>query len=53
MAVGEKYGHLKQVKEALVCIANAQMMKTRPIGVSEGRLHIGNQGEEEALDLTT
>jgi hypothetical protein len=41
---------LEEVKEALVCIVNAQMTKTPPIGVSEG---IGNQGEEEALELMT
>jgi hypothetical protein len=44
---------LEEVKEALVCIVNAQMTKTPPIGVSEGRLQIGNQGEEEALELMT
>jgi hypothetical protein len=52
VAVGEKFGYLEQVNEALVCIVNAQKTKTRPIGVSEGRLQLGNRGEEEALELT-
>ena len=53
VAVGEKFDYLKQAKKVLVCIVNAQMTKTRLIEVSEGQLHIGNQGEEGVLELMT